>query len=79
MLTSAVRVSREVSLDELTQVGALFIRKAVPHPAGGGQAASPGFLVREPILTARDVVRGVPPSGTAEASGDELQPCRPGG
>src|SRR5260370_15032685 len=57
---------REVTLEELAETGAIFMRKPGSRPANDRAAASP--RIRGRILTGRDVARaapGAPPSGWA--------------
>jgi hypothetical protein len=61
---------RDVSLDELAQRGALYIRRAAPRTA---EAAESGPRAEGRILLAQDIARAAPPSGTGEIIIDEVR------
>ena len=67
---------REASLEELAQMGAIFIRKATRPP--DDKEAGPRLQGR--ILTGRDIARATPPSEVAEVIADEVRnpPIREG-
>jgi hypothetical protein len=61
-----------VSLEELAQTGAIFIRRAAPRPAEDEKDLS-GLRVEGRILTGQDIARTVPPSGIGEVIPDEVR------
>jgi hypothetical protein len=65
-------VLREVSLEELAQTGAIFIRRAMPRPAEDEKELS-GLRVEGRILTGQDIARTVPPSGIGDVIPDEVR------
>ena len=65
-------VFREVSLEELAQTGAVFIRRATPRSAEDEKDLS-GLRVEGRILTGQDIARTVPPSGIGEVIPDEVR------
>jgi hypothetical protein len=63
---------REVTLEELAETGAIFIRRTVTRPANDKEEhANPRIQGR--ILTSRDMARATPPSEVAEVIADELR------
>ncbi len=63
---------REVTLDELAETGAIFMRRPGSRPADDRAAAS-SPRIRGRILTGRDVARAAPPSEVGEVIADELR------
>lgn len=65
------QIIREMTLDELGETGAVFIRRAVTRTAEekDGQAVP---HIRGRILTDRDMARATPPSEVAEVTADEV-------
>ena len=70
---------REASLDELAQMGAIFIRRAGPRPVEHKEADT-GPRIRGRMLTGRDMARATPPSEVTEVMADEMRnpPIREG-
>jgi SAM-dependent methyltransferase len=64
------RPIRDVSLDELAQRGAIYIRRAAPRAS---EASESGPRTEGRILLAQDIARAVPPSGTGEIIIDEVR------
>src|SRR5262249_25616608 len=60
---------RDVSLEELAQKGAVFIRRTGPRSAAEGKEPR---RVQGKILTGQDLVRAVPPTEMAEVIDDEI-------
>jgi len=70
--TEQLEPVREVSLDELAETGAIFIRRPAPRD----QADSPEHAlprVSGRVLTAADLARAVPPSEVAEVIPDDVR------
>jgi N-6 DNA Methylase len=63
---------REVTLEELAQTGALFIRRAIPRPTDDEKALS-GPRIQVRILTGQDIARAVPPSRVGQVTADEVR------
>lgn len=63
---------REMTLDDLAQMGALFIRRTTARPADD-KAEQPPARVEGRILTGRDLARAVPPSEAGEVIADEVR------
>ena len=63
---------REVSLEELAQIGALVIRRGAPRSASGERDLA-SMRARGRILTSQDIARAVPPSDTGEIILDEVR------
>ena len=59
---------RDVTLDELLQTGAIFMRRSA---ARSGDDQEPA--VRSPVVTGRDVMLGLPPSASGDFPADELR------
>jgi hypothetical protein len=68
----ATRAARVVTLEDLAQTGAVFIRRAQHRPTDDKDQA-PGPLVTGRVLTGEDVARGEPPSRQTEVIADELR------
>ena len=65
-------VGREVSLDELAETGAIFIRRAATRASD--EAEERAFpLVSGRILTGRDLARAAPPSEVGQVVDDEIR------
>ncbi|HET9898472.1 MAG TPA: hypothetical protein VFQ44_26380 [Streptosporangiaceae bacterium] len=58
-------VFREVTLQELAEMGAIFMRRPALRPASDDMA-DVAARVRGRILTGRDIARATPPSEVAE-------------
>ncbi len=65
------QTAREVSLDELAQTGAVFIRRAATRPADEEEHTAP--RVRARVVTGRDIARATPPSEVTEVTADEVR------
>lgn len=59
---------REVTLDELLQTGAIFMRRSATRSGDDQEPA-----VRSPVVTGRDVMLGLPPSASGDFPADELR------
>lgn len=66
-------LAREVSLQDLANIGAIFIRRTNQRDSGLGDEGS--IL---PVIQAEDLVAGQPPSSVAEFFGDPFQLVRNG-
>jgi len=68
----AARAARVVTLEELAQTGAVFIRRAQHRPADDKDRAL-GPPVTGHVLTGAGIARGEPPSRQAEVIADEIR------
>lgn len=71
--------TRDASLDELAQTGAIFIRRASAR-AVDDKEGDPRQRIRGRVLTGRDIARATPPSDVTEVLADEVRnpPIRQG-
>jgi hypothetical protein len=71
--------TRDASLDELAQTGAIFIRRASAR-AVDDKEGDPRQRIRGRVLTGRDIARATPPSDVTEVIADEVRnpPIREG-
>lgn len=65
-------VVREVTLEELAETGAIFMRRPVSRPGSDDEASGPA-RIRGRILTGRDISRAAPPSEVGEVIADEVR------
>jgi len=65
-------VIREMTLEELAETGAIFMRRPVPRPDSGDKTTV-SARIRGRLLTGRDIARAAPPSEVAEVVADEVR------